>query len=117
VATELGKFLRKLRVDHKEQLKDMAARTSMSTSGLSAMEIGKKKMPTGFCKKVCEAYQLNADQKEYLIRAIADTESSIEIDMAGMSAERKCMVAMFAEKVSEMNDRKAEEIRRILERN
>ena len=40
--TSLGKFLRKLRIDNNELLKDMAQKLNVSVSFLSAVENGKK---------------------------------------------------------------------------
>ena len=44
--TPIGKFLRKLRIDTGEILKDMAEKLHVSPSFLSAVENGKKKMPS-----------------------------------------------------------------------
>ena len=41
--TSLGKFLRKIRIDNDEYLKDMADKLGVTVSFLSAVENGKKK--------------------------------------------------------------------------
>ena len=46
--TSIGKFLRKLRVDHDEILKDMAEKLEVTVSFLSAVENGKKHMPAAW---------------------------------------------------------------------
>lgn len=51
MATELGKTLRKIRIDRDELLKDMAEKLDMSPSMLSSIENGTRKPPTGF---LCE---------------------------------------------------------------
>ena len=43
--TSIGRFLRKLRIDHGEILKDMADALGVSYAFLSAVENGKKKCP------------------------------------------------------------------------
>jgi transcriptional regulator with XRE-family HTH domain len=43
--TQLGIFLRKLRLDRGEILKDMAIKLNVSSSFLSAVENGKKRIP------------------------------------------------------------------------
>lgn len=43
--TGIGKFLRKLRIDNEEILKDMADALGVSSAFLSAVENGRKKMP------------------------------------------------------------------------
>ena len=42
--TELGKHLRKIRIDHGEILKNMADKLGVTSSFLSAVEIGKRNM-------------------------------------------------------------------------
>ena len=44
--TALGRFLRKIRIDRNELLKDMADKLEVSASFLSAVENGKKSMPS-----------------------------------------------------------------------
>lgn len=46
--TSVGRFLRTLRIDHGEILKDMADVLGVSSAFLSAVENGKKKMPEGW---------------------------------------------------------------------
>ena len=48
----LGKFLRKLRIDHDEYLKDMAQKLNISISYLSAIENGVKKKDRFYVKAV-----------------------------------------------------------------
>ena len=43
--TNFGKFLRKLRIDNNEFLKDMAARLGVTVAYLSAIEHGKRDVP------------------------------------------------------------------------
>ena len=43
--TSIGRFLRKLRIENGEILKDMAEALGVSSAFLSAVENGKKKMP------------------------------------------------------------------------
>ena len=63
--TPLGKFLRKLRLDNDQLLRDMAERLDMPSSTLSAIETGRRKPPQGFAEKVGRAYAL-ADEPLFL---------------------------------------------------
>ena len=56
--TPLGKFLRKLRLDNDQLLRDMAERLDMPSSTLSAIETGRRKPPQGFAEKIGRAYAL-----------------------------------------------------------
>ncbi|MDO4594477.1 MAG: helix-turn-helix transcriptional regulator [Tissierellia bacterium] len=57
--TELGIYLRKLRLDNHEIMKDMAKKLEVSTSFLSAVENGKKKMPESWIDRLVDLYDLN----------------------------------------------------------
>ena len=111
--TSIGKFLRKLRIDQGEILKDMADKLEVTVSFLSAVENGKKKMPSAWNKKICVYYNLDAQQKESFTRAIADTENVIEMNLKDVTLEHKELAVSFARKFSEMDDVQIEEIKKI----
>ena len=62
--TSIGRFLRKLRIDNGEILKDMAEALGVSSAFLSAVENGKKKMPEGWIEKLKSIYSFTAEQVE-----------------------------------------------------
>ncbi len=113
--TSIGKFLRKLRIDQGEILKDMADKLGVSVSFLSAVENGKKRMPSTWSKKICELYQLSNVEREEFTTAIAETEESIEVNFYGIATKRKELAVSFARKFSDINDEQAEAIKRILQ--
>lgn len=65
--TEFGKFLRKLRIDNGELLKDMAIKLNVTPSFLSLIETGKRSIPKKLEEEIKETYSLNLEQKEELI--------------------------------------------------
>ena len=110
--TSIGRFLRKLRIDHGEILKDMAEKLEVTVSFLSAVENGKKKMPTAWNKKICDLYQLDANQRDAFT---ADTEHSIEMNLYDVTMGRRELAVSFARKFSEIDDFQVEEIKKILQ--
>ena len=65
--TSLGKFLRKLRIDIGETLRDMADKLSVSSAFLSAVENGKKKMPESWFAKI--ESMSSAFQAQFIVNA------------------------------------------------
>lgn len=65
--TEFGKFLRKLRIDNGELLKDMAIKLSVTPSFLSMVETGKRSAPKKWEEEIEKVYNLSLKQKEELI--------------------------------------------------
>lgn len=113
--TSLGIFLRKLRLEQREVLKDMADKLGVSASFLSAVENGKKRMPSSWNNKLCKIYSLNTHEQELLTAAMAKTEECIELDFADMPHQNKEIAISFARKFSEFDDEQLEKIRKILE--
>lgn len=73
--TELGKFLKKLRIDNDEVIKDMAKKLGVSDSYLSQIELGNRKIPKAFLSRILEAYELNTEQINKLSKIIYKNET------------------------------------------
>lgn len=112
--TSLGRFLRKLRIDEGEILKDMAEKLQITVSFLSAVENGKKRMPSSWNNKICDMYQLSETQRQDFTTAIAETENAIEMNLSGKSLQNRELAISFARKFSDMDDSQVEAIKKIL---
>ena len=94
--TELGKELRKIRIDREERLLDMAERLEKSAAFISAVEIGKKSPPSGFEESVIKAYSLASDFAEKIRQAadrarkafLLEPNTDLGKDTAGLLARR-----------------------------
>ncbi|MEX3623546.1 helix-turn-helix transcriptional regulator [Viridibacillus arvi] len=60
--TDFGKFTRKLRIDHDENLKDMASKLNVTSRSLSEVERGKRKIPDEWAQSIAEKYVLSEQQ-------------------------------------------------------
>ena len=114
--TSLGRFLRKLRIDQGEILKDMADKLGVTASFLSAVENGKKRMPASWTAAICSLYQLDDAQRHAFTTAIADTEQSIEMSFFGADIGKRELAVSFARKFNDIDAEQVEEIKRILAR-
>ena len=72
MATALGRFLKKLRLDNDELLFDMAKKIEMPTSTLSAMETGRRRPSKGLAEKIVSAYRLTEEQIQQLHSSISE---------------------------------------------
>ena len=79
MTTEIGKELRKLRIDEDERLLDMAARLDRSSAFISAVERGTKTPPEGFVDLVIKAYKLAGDAAASLRRAADRSRKSFTL--------------------------------------
>ena len=110
--TELGKELRKLRIDQDEKLRDMAIRIGKSASFISAIEIGKKSPPTDFENAIIAAYNLNAITAAP-IRIAAD-RSRTSFNVSPNSFLGRDTAGLLARKVNCLSDKDWSDIQSIL---
>ena len=103
--TSLGKFLRKLRIDHGEILKDMADKLNVTASFLSAVENGKKHMPSSWNNLICSLYKLDVYQIEEFTTAVAESEEKIELFLGEATNEQKELAISFARKFTDFDER------------
>lgn len=112
--TALGSFLRTLRDDRNELLKDMAVKLDMSPAMLSSIETGKRNISKGFAEKVAAVYGLGEEKREALSLAIAQTKEEIAFNISGLSAADQKLAFSFARKFSDLDEDRKESIKRIL---
>ena len=115
MATELGKLLRKIRVDNDEYLKDMANHLGITSSYLSAIENGKRKMPPDYLERISDIYKLTKTQFEQLQKANGLEQRKVEIDIQTTSPEKKYAALAFARDFDKLSEEQLERIRKIIE--
>ena len=115
--TEFGKFLRKLRIDRGEILKNMAEKLEMTSSYLSAIECGKRNIPDDMIEKLTSIYSLNEKEQQELSIARDRSLKSIEIELASSSDNKRDLALQFARKFNDMDDDVVLQIQKFLNRN
>ena len=112
--TELGKKLRKLRIDRDETLLDMAERVGQSSAFVSAVEFGKKPAPESFVAAVIRAYGLD-DETAQELRSAAD-RSRASITIRAKEPEMRDLAGMLARKIDTLTFDQVQDIQRILKK-
>ena len=112
--TEFGQYLRKLRIDHDELLKDMADKLGVTSSYLSAVETGKRNIPDGWVEKICQFYSLGMFEQEALKAAADNSVRAVTMDLSNMVPKKKETALLFARKFDNVDDPAIDEIRRLL---
>lgn len=112
---ELGRALRKLRIDNDELLKDMAVRLGYSASFLSAIETGRKRPPEGFLFKVSSAYQLDNTAQLELSAAAQRSVREVKLRLSADATplQREAAFAL-ARRFTDLEDHDATQILRLL---
>lgn len=114
MVTELGRILRKIRIDNDEVLKNMADRFGVTASYLSAVENGKRPIPDSWEDTILNEYFLSDEQKQALHKAVIESTNSMTIDMTSARYENKEVIFAFARKAADIPEDKLREIKRIL---
>lgn len=114
--TPIRVFLKKLRSDNNEVMSDMAEKLGVTTSFLSAVELGKKNPPQNWYRKIDKSYSLCLSQRYELIKALALSERHLKIDLTDLNYEKKSLVWHFRENLKDMNSEDVEILAKILER-
>lgn len=114
--TELGKYLKKLRIDESETIANMAEKLEVSSSFLSAIEVGKKNLPDTMADKLHEAYDFDDTQKKEFYEARSITNNKVEISLEEGDSMRNSLALSFGWKIANLSQEQIDEIKEILEK-
>ena len=102
--TQLGQFLRKLRISNNEVLADMAQKLKITSAYLSAIELGKRSIPKNLFADLIELYSISKEEEVELQKAIDTSVTSVEIDLDNVSLSGRETVLAFARKLKDLDD-------------
>ncbi|WP_197416842.1 MULTISPECIES: helix-turn-helix domain-containing protein [Leptotrichia] len=108
--TNLGKKLRKIRIDNDEISSDMARKLEISVSYLSAIENGKRNIPKDLAEKLFKIYQLSDNDKEKILQAISIYSGEMRIRLDSLNEKQQELSLLYAREISKLSDRQIEKI-------
>lgn len=112
--TAFGRELRKLRIDRAELLKDMAENLNVTASYLSAVEHGKREIPSNWVEKISKKYRLDESDIEKLREAADQSKLSITIKLINGDYQKNTLVNAFARKFDSLNESEIDKMMDIL---
>lgn len=101
--SKFGVFCRRLRLENRELLYDMAQKLGVSSAFLSKVENGRGKPPREWREKLITLYQLDGNEVEELDEAIFEAENRKSIDISRFSDEDKELIWSFARKLNSVD--------------
>ena len=112
--TSFGEFVRILRIKHHEVMGDLAKVLDVRVPFLSAVENGKKNVPSEWADKIITHYKLSEMEQKELKKAIVEsrTQYKISTENAGKSQRRAAL--QFARSFDAMDDETAIKILELL---
>ena len=114
--TEVGKYLRKLRIDRGELLKDMADTISVSSAYLSSIENGKREISDDLASALASAYDFDEEEAIRFYNAIDITRQEIRLNLHQASPAKQELGLTFARKFDSLSDEDIFSISSILNR-
>ncbi|MCM7396634.1 helix-turn-helix transcriptional regulator [Enterobacter cloacae] len=105
--TALGKFLRKVRIDKNELLKDMAENLKVSVAQLSAIELGKRSISAEFIDNFMSAYADTVLSKEDFQCLVDVSQPVHKEDFHDASDKQRELFVTFARKYKELPESEA----------
>jgi len=112
--TTVGNFLRDVRLDRSENLRDMAEALGVSSAFLSAVENGKKKMPDSWYGTLSKKYSLDKTRIEELKNAVLESSGVIKLNLSKANTTSRKLAVSFARSFESLNEEESEEILKIL---
>lgn len=112
--TRLGDILRRIRMEKKHKLKDMADILGVSSSFLSAVENGKKNMPNYWIKTLKKYYGIDERLIEDLKQAVVELQDNIYINTKNISGVKKGLAVSFARKFDDIDEETSIKILKLL---
>ena len=86
---KLSILLKTIRINEGEMLMDMAKKLEISSTFLSAIENGKKKVPDDFKAKLCKQYSLSDEQLKELNEGIIINNDKLDLTLSDLSGPKK----------------------------
>ena len=114
--TSFGEFVRILRIKHHEVMGDMAKVLDIKTPFLSAVETGKKNVPTDWIDKLVEHYSLSEFEKRKLENAIEESRTQYKIMAQNASVNQRRVAMQFARSFDDIDDETALKIMKLLKK-
>ena len=112
--TDFGRFLRKIRIDCDEILKDMAEKLNVSAAYLSAVEMGKRNIPEQWVNRISELYNLSEEEKINLNGAADNSAKSITLNFDNISNSHKETAILFAREFENVDTETLDKIKKLL---
>ena len=109
--TPFGKSLRNIRMDRGMLLKDMAQDLDVTSSYLSAVEVGKRNVPEEWPRKIGKMYDLSDEEIENLEAAATASASQIKLDLSDATNE---LAVAFARRFNDLTPKDQNEILTLL---
>lgn len=107
-------FTKKLRIEKNEKLKDMASKLKVTSSYLSAVEVGKRRIPFEWIYLLSNSYNLSSSEIDTLKKAYLQSCTEIKLDLSDATDKQKYLALKITEKLQTLDSDALKKILTIL---
>lgn len=112
--TSFGEFMRVLRVKNHEVMGDVAEMLGVKIPFLSAVENGKKNVPSDWIEKIVNYYALDKNAQRKLKEAVEESKTQYKIVMNDSGKNKRKVALQFTRSFDDMDDETALRILELL---
>ncbi|MBT9431048.1 helix-turn-helix transcriptional regulator [Candidatus Sodalis endolongispinus] len=115
MVSNLGKYLRKLRIDHDMNLRDVADCLGVSAAYVSAIERGKRAAPAPFIESIANHFKIKGEALEEFKKLADLSQPSIKINLIKVNEQTKEVFLFFARKLEELSPEQVQKLKKTLQ--
>ena len=112
--TKFGEYMRILRIKFHEVMGDTAKLLDVSLPFLSAVENGKRNVPSEWAEKIIRHYNLSKKESKELMEAIEESRTQIKLDLKKASEAKRSIAVQFARSFDDIDEETALKIKILL---
>ena len=114
--TKFGELFRIYRIKNGETLNDASKLLGVTNSFVSAVELGKKKVPKNWSSIIAEHYNLTEEETKELDEAIEESKNSVKVNLSGSTLFQRNLAMAFQRSFDNISEETANEIINMLNR-
>ena len=96
MVTEFGKILKIIRINSGDTAKNMADKLGISVPYLSAIENGRRDIPTVLPDKLIKAYNLSEKEQQKIRDAVVTSKDKVKIDLTDLAEKKRRVILALA---------------------
>lgn len=102
--SKFGLYIRQIREQKNDSLRNMADKLNISAAFLSALEVGRKTIPLDYVEKIKVIYNLSEKEAIDLENSIHETNERVPLELALMNEAQKDVSLLFARKIKNADE-------------
>jgi transcriptional regulator with XRE-family HTH domain len=96
MVTEIGNYMRKIRIRTGDSLRTMATKFGISAAYLSAVENGKRNISQDLLDRIYQAYSIPEEEQKVMNRVALNSISNYKVDLTTLTEKKRQLLVSVA---------------------